>query len=482
MDRKRSLAFGAAMVVSVAIAGCSGAAPAQTGAGPKIPVQASSHVKGTLLTVSGPQYELDFASAVSKLSAGSIDVTVTGDWQQDDLNNEADLVKAVADGKAELGYIGARGFDTAGVSSFAGLQAPMLIDSFNLEAKVLTSDWAQKLLEGPRSVGVVGLGYVQGELRQALGITRNLAEVTDFQGARIGARPSHVTEMTMRALGATMVAIPASSVNVSALDGIEMGLPGVAGNGYDKGATSFTGNLVFWARPNILFANAKWFDSLSADQQGYLQAAAREVAATSAASVFGSAAEAKGIVCARDLAITTVSQPALDAFRARLQPVIDEMSKDPATKATIDAILALRGQTDVPDVVAPCPKAAPSPSLNTGPTLLDGTWKTSFTKADLVASPLLTDSGEINDGNWGDFTMTFGHGKFTSTQSNSFEHGTGSGTFTVIGNAVYMHIDQTGENFAYRWSIFENTLTFTRDESIGGGPTPTLVKPWTRVP
>jgi hypothetical protein len=120
--------------------------------------------------------------------------------------------------------------------------------------------------------------------------------------------------------------------------------------------------------------------------------------------------------------------------------------------------------------------------LNTGPTPLDGTWKTSFTKAELIASPLLTDNGEINDGNWGDMTMTFDHGRFTSTQRNTIEHGTGSGTFTVTGDAIYMHIDQTGENFAYRWSIFRNTLTFKRDETIGGGPTPSLVKPWTRVP
>jgi TRAP-type C4-dicarboxylate transport system substrate-binding protein len=482
MDRKHSLAFGAALIVSAAIAGCGGAAPAQTGPGPKIDVPVTKNVKATLLTAIGPDLELDFADTLKKLSAGSIDVTVTGDWRPSDLNNEADLVNEVASGKAQFGYIGARGFDTAGVNSFAGLQAPMLIDSLELEAKVLATDWAQKLLDGPRSIGVVGLGYVQGELRQPLGITRDLLQVADFQGARIGARPSRVTEMTLKALGAISVPTPAASVNLPGLDGLEMGMPGIAGNGYDQGARSFTGNLVFWARPNIIFANANWFDSLTADQQGLIRAAARETDRAAAASAQTSSDEARGIVCARGLSITTASQAALAAFHQVLQPVENELAKDPATKATIDAILALRGSTDTPGVVAPCPKVAPSPSLSTGPTPLDGTWRTSFTKAELIASPLLVDNGEINDGNWGDFTMTFDHGRFTSTQSNSFEHGTGSGTFYVTGDAIYMHIDQTGENFAYRWSIFKNTLTFKRDETIGGGPTPSLVKPWTRVP
>ena len=39
-------------------------------------------------------------------------------------------------------------------------------------------------------------------------------------------------------------------------------------------------------------------------------------------------------------------------------------------------------------------------------TPIDGTWTTSFTKAELASSPLLYDQGEINDDNWGTFTLT----------------------------------------------------------------------------
>jgi hypothetical protein len=289
--------------------------------------------------------------------------------------------------------------------------------------------------------------------------------------------------MTLKALGATPVPIPASKVDLSSLDGIEMGAPGVAGNEYDRSAKSFTGDLVFWSRPNVIVANAKWFDSLSSDLQAEVRAAAAATGTKAGADLRGSADDARSKLCARSLPILSAGRAALDGFHRSLQPVVDAMSKDPGTKSTIDAIVAVRGPTDAPDIVAPCPIAVATPSPNAAPTPLDGTWKTTFTKAELVASPLLVDSGEINDGNWGTMTITFAKGRFTSTQANDVESGSGSGTFTVKGDVLYQTIDQTGEQFAYRWSIFKNTLTFKRDDSLGfGGPTPALVKPWSRVP
>ncbi len=157
------------------------------------------------------------------------------------------------------------------------------------------------------------------------------------------------------------------------------------------------------------------------------------------------------------------------------------MSKDPSTKATIDAITALRASGSfAPDVLAPCPKTSASALPSSGPTVLDGAWKTSYTKAELMASPFLDDPGTINDGNWGDFTYTFANGRFTATQTNPIESSSGSGTFTVSGDVITFAADN-GETFIYRWSIFKNTLAFKRDLSLQDAPTPILVRPWTRV-
>ena len=63
-----------------------------------------------------------------------------------------------------------------------------LSTDYELEEQVLASDWAKELLGGTRSAGVVGVGYIQGPMRRPLGLTRELVELSDYKGARIGIR------------------------------------------------------------------------------------------------------------------------------------------------------------------------------------------------------------------------------------------------------------------------------------------------------
>src|SRR4029079_17997685 len=121
----------------------------------------------TLATVTGEGVdEQDFADQLRSASGGAIDITVSPNWRQPDINSETELIQDVAAGKAQLGFTGLRAFDTVGITSFMGIQAPFAIDSFDLQAKVLESYWAQSLLDGTRPAGVVGIGYGQGPLPQ----------------------------------------------------------------------------------------------------------------------------------------------------------------------------------------------------------------------------------------------------------------------------------------------------------------------------
>ena len=117
------------------------------------------------------------------------------------------------------------------------------------------------------------------------------------------------------------------------------------------------------------------------------------------------------------------------------------------------------------------------------PPSIEGTYQTSFTKAELLASPFLV-QGEDNDGNWGDWTLVFTNGRVLYSQRNAVFQSSSSGTYTVQGDAVTMAFDagsNHGETFVLRWALDGNTLSFRRDESLGAGPTPFLVKPWTRT-
>jgi TolB protein len=130
----------------------------------------------------------------------------------------------------------------------------------------------------------------------------------------------------------------------------------------------------------------------------------------------------------------------------------------------------------------PVETAAPTPSATTSP--IDGVYKTSFTKEALSSSPLLYGQSEVNDDNWGDWTFTFGAGRMSDIQKNPVVTTTSSGTFSVSGDAVTLAFDtgdNQGETFALRWTLSGSTLSFTRDESLGAGPTPFLVKAWRRA-
>jgi TRAP-type C4-dicarboxylate transport system substrate-binding protein len=122
-----------------------------------------------------------------------------------------------------------------------------------------------------------------------------------------------------------------------------------------------------------------------------------------------------------------------------------------------------------------CPPPAAAFPIRTA---LDGTWRTTFSKADLAASPLNHD--ETNDENWGTQTLTFANGQFNQTETNLVKSSSSAGTYTVRGDTLVMQVDN-GEIFTMRWSIYKDTLTLRRDETLGVGPLPLVLKPWTRV-
>jgi TRAP-type transport system periplasmic protein len=586
MGARRGYGTGLLLVIALIVAGCAGSTGNKAG-GAGQSVLTLTLADGE----SSPQEVQGFVDAVREVSGGSMEIQVTTEWRHGEMNYEAGLITDVEQGKADLGEASARVWDTVGINNLDALLAPFLIDSYELEAKVLRSDTAAGLLDGLKAGGLVGLGYLQGPIRYPLGLTRQLVSPSDFRGARIGIRPSRLAEMTFAALGATPVDYIAGAVPTG-LDGLEAHLDSIAGNRFDTGARSLTGNIDLWTRPFLLFAGAKAFDALSAAQQDMLRSAAATALEQSITDRPGWAQGSRDSLCQRGLSIVAAPDGTLAELRQEVQSVYDELEKDPQTKATIEMISSLRSTTA--EALVPCGSAAPtgsppvfaptlldgvwsvcftreeylaagadagednpdnygcgisifengrfwglrpgaplgqpgatyvvegnritlvSPSDGetweftwslfkdalsfkktgpvgptgfvvkpfqrvTGPTPLDGTYQTSFTRDELAASPLV-EAGEINDGNWGDMTLTFQNGQGSGTQRNDrVPLNSGSFTYTVYGDAIWLPTRDEG-TFAYRWSLYKDTLTFKRDESLGGGPTPWLVKPWTRVP
>jgi hypothetical protein len=112
-------------------------------------------------------------------------------------------------------------------------------------------------------------------------------------------------------------------------------------------------------------------------------------------------------------------------------------------------------------------------------TPIDGVWTASWTHDELVKSPLLIGKEEINDENWGQHTLTFKNGLAIEAVKNPHKTLSGSFQYSPDGDTVTFQ-RANGEQFIMRWTLKGNHLTFTRDASLGVGPTPYVIKPWTR--
>jgi hypothetical protein len=197
--------------------------------------------------------------------------------------------------------------------------------------------------------------------------------------------------------------------------------------------------------------------------------------------------EAARLLCQRGLRFRHASNQQLAALRRAVQPVYDRIERNAQTRSLLQQIQAMKHETPItatPDAPACSPSKPPTGPANQQATALDGAYRTSFTREELANSSLLYDGGEINDGNWGDFTLTFDHGRVTFAQRNDVASGSTSGTYTIDGKAITLRFTEgynAGETFTAHWSLYRDVLTFKRDPSLGVLPTSYLVKPWRRA-
>ncbi len=476
----RAFTLLAALVVMLAAAACSGPGVDKAGG-----TQTPQPVVLTLADHEENPNDVQFwIDEVQRRSGGSLRIQVTNRWRDQEFAYDKATIADVQAGKVQLAKVNARAYDTVGVTSFQALLAPFLIDNHTLERRVLESDLMGEMLAGTNKLGLVGLAVLPAQLRKPLGVSRPLVTVKDYRGARIGVREGEIARATFAALGATPVpTIPGRPLN--GLDGIELHFGAIKGN--EQQAKAVTSNVTFWPRPMTLVINRKAFESLTPSQQEALRTAGSAVLSRQVDFTQGLSAEDAGVLCRRGLRFVQASDQDLAALRRAVQPVYDQLQANAETRSFLQRILAMKHETraaSTPDNPRCSPSSAAAGGVTEKVTALDGVYRTSFTREELAKSPLLYDAGEINDQNWGDLTLTFDRGRVTFTQRNDVDSYSTSGTYTLAGKAITLKFTEgvnAGETFAGRWSLYRDVLTFERDPSLGGLPTPYILKPWRRA-
>jgi TRAP-type C4-dicarboxylate transport system substrate-binding protein len=442
----------------------------------------------TLANFNGSTGELDgLEGAVWRLSGGTMRIDIKYRWRFGQVKPETGLIGDVRAGKADLGVVGSRAWDSVGVDSFRALGAPLLIDSYALQERVLRSPMTRQMLTGLRPLGLAGIGVLPGPLRKPLGITRPLLTPADYAGLTIGDQQSLVADATMNALGATPVWFPVAGP-ITGFGAAEEHISAIQGNQYDRAGKYLTANVNLWPRPLVVFANGRTWAALTPAQRHILGQAVTGQQAAEANVVRGEERTDTATLCRRGrLHFLTASPADLAALRQAVQPVYVQLERDPQTRRYIRQIEAMRKMT--PAEPAPrCGRAA-GLSVTGGP--LDGVWQFTDTAAELLAAGG-TSAGDVVPENYGAWTLVLDRGHFAFTQEGKQACTWGYGTFTIKGNRINWLVtngggiapdnatNKPGEFYGFRWSLYRGVMTLSPVEDAVS-PSNFRVKPWARV-
>jgi TRAP-type C4-dicarboxylate transport system substrate-binding protein len=410
-----------------------------------------------------PQLQV-FADEVARRSDGTLQVEFKREWRRNDPKAERGTIEDVKAGKVDMAWVGARVFDTLDVTSFQALLAPLLVDSYDLEGRVFESEIPTSMLGGVEELGVVGVGVLPGQMRKLLGVSHPFLEPSDFEGQVIGGAKNELSVRTFQALGAALEALPAGG-SLEGLDATEQHLAAISGNRYNKHAKYVTANVNLWPRPLVIFMGKEVFESLSPKQQTVLREAATAAVSEGLAASRAEDEEAAVMLCRAGLGFAVASESDLAALRRALEPVYAELATDPETKSAIEAITDLKAETAASAEAPACTSTEPPAKASSIP---DGTYETTLTKADWrkmtkadwLKSGVSQEEGAVS----GVSRMSFDAGEWTLVGPN----GDGEeGSYTVFRDQIEIHIG-SDYTITARWSLEDDTLTFTDIDCCGG--------------
>ena len=432
--------------------------------------------------LSDPEELSTFVREVSALTGGTVRIDVRSQWRAGQADYESGLIADVRAGKADLGVVGSRAFDSAGVPSLRALDAPLLITSYAAEEKVLASPVASTLLSAFSPMGLTGIGILPGDLFRPDGTAGPLVKPSDYAGQRIATQQSSVADATLRALGAQPQWLPAGGT-ISRSDGVLQSIRAIEGFEYDKTAKFLTANVALWPRPLVVFANGKAVAKLTPAQRKELQQAAIAALPGSMAVLQGDERESAQDLCRiAGFSVETATQADLAALRTAVAPVYAQLDQDPATRSAIGSVRTVAGSV-TPEAAPSCPSQASS-SADKSP--LDGVY-TMDTK--IGDDPADSDVVPENYGHW---VFVFHGSHFADTQQYQNACTWGYGKVTVTGARMAWTFtdgggiapdsaeNKPGEYFVFGWSQYRGTVTLT---PVPGEISPDnfRLKPWHRV-
>lgn len=414
MTRTRSLLITACASATALVGGCS--IPPTDKVGSDTIILRLATVDNQVNS-SGAQYGPDtFVRVLTEVSGGRIRIDVETTYGGEDASAESELVEAIAEGRVDGGWPSTRAFADAGITGLAAIEAPLTITSYSA-AKDLVEGHAPDLVEASLAdTGVTSLGLAVGPLRRPFGVHGFLLSAHDWAGVRFRSYNSPVQTSTIEALGGTAVHAGTdwpSLVRAGGLDGLEFDVAQYLANGYGPQAGRVASNLVLWPKVYVLSLNRDLYDGLDDRQRGWIQTAADHAVR---ASVDGGYAddEIASRLCERGARFQAADPGEVLSLREAVQPVIDELARDPEEAPLLREVQAAAGRHPDPDTLTArdsCARQSSPPRALPLPAELapipEGTYRKQISEEDVVAAGLGNNDGtsgtwtlEVSEGHW----------------------------------------------------------------------------------
>src|SRR3954454_9972383 len=251
-------------------AGCGSSASQRGGQEPKGP----AHVLTMLKPIDNDEELAYFASEVERLSKGKLRIRVVPSGHSKRPDFEAATIRDVQHGRGDLAFAGTRAWDQFGVHRMSVLMAPLLVDNYQLQERVLNGAVAGQMLAELRPLGLVGIGILPGGMRHPFALSKRLGGPADYRGLTIGTQQSRVADATMRALDAHPVRVPSDTLRLKGVDGLEQRVFVLYGDRLAVPGSHITANVNLWPRALVMFARADVYKRLTASERDALQQAA----------------------------------------------------------------------------------------------------------------------------------------------------------------------------------------------------------------
>lgn len=414
---------------------------------------------------------LAFVEQVQQRSGGSLVIEPVWEASADtEAEYEQGVIAAVRVGKYELGLAATRAWEEQGVTVFQPLQMPFLIDNDALAIAVATSEVATQMLERLSASGMIGLAMWPEDLRHPFSVVPGhpLLSPDDFAGKTIRTTSMDVTAALVEALGGTPEFLAFE------YQGAESGLRQGASL---TGLPIATGNVVFFTKFQVLFANSAAFENLDEVQRAILREAAA-AAQQKAIADRPSEAEAAEFWCADGGSIVLASAEQLVAIQAAAQPVIDRIAQNPEHAEVLAALQALKAATSPTPWADACGSPPTLAVSNDAETVWsegvppNGIWMVELSADDFVERGMLRSVAERD---WaGTYIFTLADGEFSFTWISNWDFVAGCrASYQVVGDVVRFtyHRDTLceGEVTDAQWHLdAEGRLAFHVVELITG--------------